>query len=96
MKTLLMTTALLLAPVAVHAECSINPLAWLLLPTLWRSRRGFVASRFIDGVIVLQLLALLAALALHLLPGTVQQNQPWLLFALPCWLALAWGLRRNR
>ena len=24
------------------------------------------------------------------------QNQPWLLFALPCWLALAWGLRRNR
>jgi hypothetical protein len=73
-----------------------NPLAWLLLPTLWRSRRGFAASRFIDGVIVLQLLALLAALALHLLPGTVQQNQPWLLFALPCWLALAWALRRNR
>ena len=73
-----------------------NPLAFLLLPTLWRARRGFAASRFIDGVIVLQLLALLAALALHLLPGTVQQNQPWLLFALPCWLALAWGLRRRR
>jgi hypothetical protein len=73
-----------------------NPLAWLLLPTLWRARRGFAASRFIDGLIVLQLLALLAGLALHLLPGTVQQNQPWLLFALPCWLALAWGLRRNR
>jgi hypothetical protein len=73
-----------------------NPLAWLLLPTLWRTRRGFAASRFVDGVIVLQLLALLASLALHLLPGTVQQNQPWLLFALPCWLALAWSLRRNR
>jgi hypothetical protein len=73
-----------------------NPLAFLLLPTLWRARRGLAASRFIDGVIVLQLLALLAALALHLLPGTVQQNQPWLLFALPCWLALAWGLRRRR
>lgn len=73
-----------------------NPLAWLLLPTLWRTRRGFAASRFVDGLIVLQLLAMLAALALHLLPGTVQQNQPWLLFALPCWLALAWGLRRNR
>jgi hypothetical protein len=25
----------------------------------------------------------------------VQQNQPWLLFALPCWLVLAWSLRRN-
>ncbi len=73
-----------------------NPLAFLLLPTLWRSRRGLAASRFIDGVIALQLLACVAAVLLHLLPGTVQQNQPWLLFALPCWLALAWSLRRNR
>jgi uncharacterized protein DUF4105 len=73
-----------------------NPLALLLLPTLWRARRGFAASRFIDGVIVLQLLAIVVAVVLHLLPGTVQQNQPWLLFALPCWLALAWSLRRNR
>jgi len=73
-----------------------NPLAFLLLPTLWRSRRGFAASRFMDGVIALQLLAIMIAVLLHLLPGTVQQNQPWLLFALPCWLALAWSLRRNR
>jgi hypothetical protein len=73
-----------------------NPLALLLLPTLWRARRGFAASRFVDGVIVVQLLAIVAAVLLHLLPGTVQQNQPWLLFALPCWLALAWSLRRNR
>lgn len=73
-----------------------NPLAFLLLPTLWRSRRGFAASRFIDGVIGLQLLACMIAVLLHLLPGTVQQNQPWLLFALPCWLVLAWSLRRHR
>jgi Domain of unknown function (DUF4105) len=73
-----------------------NPLAFLLLPTLWRSRRGLAASRFMDGVIALQLLASMVAVLLHLLPGTVQQNQPWLLFALPCWLALAWSLRRNR
>ncbi|HEV2619566.1 MAG TPA: DUF4105 domain-containing protein [Acidobacteriaceae bacterium] len=73
-----------------------NPLGFLLLPTLWRSRRGFAASRFMDGVIALQLLAIMIAVLLHLLPGTVQQNQPWLLFALPCWLALAWSLRRNR
>jgi len=72
-----------------------NPLAWLLLPTLWRSRRGLAASRFIDGVIGAQLLAMLVAVGLHLLPGVVQQNQPWLLFALPCWLALAWSLRRT-
>ncbi|MGH8159426.1 MAG: DUF4105 domain-containing protein [Rhodanobacter sp.] len=72
-----------------------NPLAFLLLPTLWRAaRRGLAASRFIDGVLALQLLAALIAILLHLLPGTVQQNQPWLLFALPCWLALAWSLRR--
>ncbi|WP_449429199.1 lipoprotein N-acyltransferase Lnb domain-containing protein [Rhodanobacter umsongensis] len=71
-----------------------NPLAFLLLATLWRSRRGLAASRFIDGVIALQLLAALVAILLHLLPGTVQQNQPWLLFALPCWLALAWSLRK--
>jgi hypothetical protein len=70
-----------------------NPLAFLLLPTLWRSRRGLAASRFIDGVIALQLLVVLIAILLHLLPGTVQQNQPWLLLALPCWLALAWSLR---
>ena len=73
-----------------------NPLAFLLLPTLWRSRRGLAASRFMEGVIALQLLAGMIAVLLHLLPGTVQQNQPWLLFALPCWLALAWSLRRNR
>jgi hypothetical protein len=72
-----------------------NPFALLLLPTLWRSRRGLAASRFINAVIALQLIAIVIAVALHLLPGTVQQNQPWLLFALPCWLALAWSLRRN-
>ena len=71
-----------------------NPLAFLLLPTLWRSRRGLAASRFIDGMIGLQLIAALIAILMHLLPGVVQQNQPWLLFALPCWLALAWSLRR--
>jgi hypothetical protein len=72
-----------------------NPLAWLLLPSLWRARRGFSPSRFIDGVIVLQLVLVLIAVLLHLLPGVVQQNQPWLLFGLPCWLALTWSLRKK-
>ena len=72
-----------------------NPLAFLLLPSLWRARRGMAASRLADRILLLQLIALAAALAMHLLPGTVQQNQPWLLFAIPCWLALSWGLRRG-
>jgi len=73
-----------------------NPLAWLLLPSLWRTRRGMRPSHFIDGVISVQLLAILGASLLHLLPGTVQQNQPWLLFALPVWIALSWTMRRRR
>ena len=68
-----------------------NPLAFALLPALWRKASP---GRVADTLIVLQLLALLAAVLLHLLPGTVQQNQPWILFAMPVWLALAWGLRQ--
>jgi hypothetical protein len=71
-----------------------NPLAWLLLPALWRARHGVTPSRFIDGVIAVQMLAAVVAVLLHLLPGVVQQNQPWLLFSLPIWLVLAWRLRR--
>jgi hypothetical protein len=71
-----------------------NPLALILLPSAWRVRRGLPASRPADIVLVVQLLALLGDVLLHLLPGTVQQNQPWLLFAMPVWLAMAWALRR--
>ena len=71
-----------------------NPLAFLLLPAVWCSRGGVPASPRFNVLIVLQLLAALTAILLHLLPGVVQQNQPWLLFALPCWVALAWCLRR--
>ncbi|BFI96749.1 MAG: DUF4105 domain-containing protein [Rhodanobacter sp.] len=73
-----------------------SPLALLLLRAPWRLRRGYAASRFADIVLALQLIAALTAILLHLLPGTVQQNQPWILFALPVWLALAWSLRQTR
>jgi hypothetical protein len=73
-----------------------NPLAFMLLPLAWRARRGIAPSRRMDLLLLLQLLAMLIALSLHLLPGVVQQNQPWLLFALPCWLALAWSLRQGQ
>ncbi len=73
-----------------------NPLALALLPSTWRARRGLPASRLADIVLLIQLVALLAAVLLHLLPDTVQQNQPWLLFAMPVWLAMAMALRSNR
>jgi hypothetical protein len=73
-----------------------NPLAFLLLRPLWRARRGIELSRFANSILLLQLIALLIALLLHLLPGVVQQNQPWILFALPCWLVLAWTLRHAK
>ncbi|WP_266159085.1 DUF4105 domain-containing protein [Dyella silvatica] len=71
-----------------------NPLAFGLLATAWRTRRGLPVSRLAQRLILLQLVATVIAVLLHALPGTVQQNQPWLLFALPCWLALAWTLRQ--
>ncbi|MGB3391892.1 MAG: DUF4105 domain-containing protein [Stenotrophomonas sp.] len=72
-----------------------SPLAFALIPTVWRARQRVATTRVMDGLIALQLLACMVAVLLHLLPGTVQQNQPWLLFALPCWLAIAWSLRRR-
>lgn len=70
-----------------------NPLAFLLLPALWRSRKHLPATRFATTVIALQLLATLAACLIHLLPGVVQQNQPWLLLGLPVWVVIAWAYR---
>ena len=72
-----------------------NPLAYALLASCWRMRAGVAPGRYAQGLLVLQLIGLLVALGLHLLPGLVQQNQPWLLLAMPVWLALAWSLRRG-
>ena len=58
-------------------------------------RRNIAPSRFANTVLILQLAAALVAVLLHLLSDTVQQNQPWLLLALPVWLALAWSLRQT-
>ncbi|HET6432112.1 DUF4105 domain-containing protein [Dyella sp.] len=73
-----------------------NPLALALIPALWRARRGDSTPRWVDGCLLAQLCAGLVAVLLHALPGLVQQNQPWLLFALPVWLALAFTLRHMR
>ena len=73
-----------------------NPLAFLLLRSPCGACQNLVPSRLAKGALLLQLVALLLTPLLHLLPGTVQQNQPWILFALPCWLALAWSLRQEQ
>ena len=73
-----------------------NPLAFLLLRAPWRARGIIILTRFTNYVLLLQLVALLFAVLMHLLPGVVQQNQPWILFALPSWLVLAWSLRQTQ
>jgi hypothetical protein len=74
-----------------------NPLAFALVRSVWGTKRKlFHLSRVANGIMLLQLVALLIAILLHLMPGVVQQNQPWILFSLPIWLALAWTLRQRK
>jgi hypothetical protein len=68
-----------------------NPLALALLPSVWRAR----ASRFARGLVVLLLAAAMFALLAKLLPGFTQHNLPWILFALPPWLAMAYAFRSS-
>ncbi len=70
-----------------------NPLAWLLIPTLWRVRKpGAATTRVGLGVSVLLALASILALLSKLLPVFPQHNLPWILLALPAWIGLASGL----
>ncbi len=70
-----------------------NPLAWGLLPAVRRASRDLGPSRLTQVLVAVQIAAVLIGASLHLWPGVVQQNQPWLLFALPSWGALAWSFR---
>ena len=68
-----------------------------LVRSLWGTKRQSLRlPRAANGILLLQLIALLFVLLLHLMPGVVQQNQPWMLLALPIWLALAWTLRQRK
>jgi hypothetical protein len=63
-----------------------NPLAFAMVGPVWRNaHRG----RIMGILLAIQLGAALLAVLLHLLPGVAQHNQPWLLFAIPVWLAIA-------
>ncbi len=68
-----------------------NPLAFLLLGAVWRHR----ATR--RAHLTAWLITLLAALALagNLTQYLAQQNLPWILMALPVWLAILHILRRR-
>ncbi|MGB6450913.1 MAG: DUF4105 domain-containing protein [Steroidobacteraceae bacterium] len=70
-----------------------NPLAFAMLPSVWRTRHGAGGTQLARALVALQLGAAVLAVLLHVLPGTAQQNLPWLLFAIPVWLAVADGLR---
>lgn len=72
-----------------------NPLALAMVATVGRTCRGTGSARLAHALVALQLGAAFLAVLLHVLPGTVQQNQPWLLFAIPVWLAVAYGLRAS-
>lgn len=73
-----------------------SPLAFGLLPAVRGASRDRGPSRLANGLVAVQLSAVVIAALMHLLPGTVQQNQPWLLLSVPAWGALAWSLRTTR
>jgi hypothetical protein len=76
-----------------------NPLAFAMVGATWRSRDGIDGSRLMRTLVGIQVGAGLIGLLLHFLhlrPGIAQQNLPWLLFAIPVWLAIAVGLRLSR
>ncbi len=73
-----------------------NPLAFMLPATVWRTRRTGTPRPLATAIVRAQLAAIVIAVALHALPGVVQQNQPWLWFAIPVWITVAWALRAGR
>lgn len=73
----------------------LNPLWLLLLPALWRTRDPGWRSRGLSRALAwLVLLSALAALALKLLPASVQDNAVWLALLLPPQWVVAWRLLR--
>jgi hypothetical protein len=69
-----------------------NPFAFAMVGGAWRTRNGSNGSRFVRILVALQVGAALLGVLLHVLPGMTQQNLPWLLFAMPVWLAMAAAL----
>lgn len=73
----------------------VNPLLLLLLPALWRLRRPQARSgRLVRGLAWTVLVLALLALAMKLLPQSMQDNAVWIALLLPPHLVLAWRLLR--
>jgi hypothetical protein len=72
-----------------------NPLAFAMVGAVWRTRNGIDVGRLVRALVGIQVGAAVIGLLLHFLPGHPQQNLPWLLFAIPVWLALAVGMWRG-
>jgi hypothetical protein len=66
-----------------------NPIAFALVGAVWRTRNGIAVGRLVRTLVGIQVGAAVIGVLLHSLPGHPQQNLPWLLFAIPVWLALA-------
>ncbi|MDB6008450.1 MAG: hypothetical protein JWL65_700 [Gammaproteobacteria bacterium] len=73
-----------------------NPLAFAMLGAAWRTRKPIGDSPLARTLVAVQLCAVFLGLLLHCVPGMTQQNLPWLLFATPVWLAIAWVWVRKR
>jgi hypothetical protein len=72
-----------------------NPLAFLMIRPIWRYRARNEGSPLLRTLVALQVCGALAGLLIYLVMATAQQNLPWLLFAIPVWLAIALGLWRT-
>ena len=69
-----------------------NPLALAMVRAAWRSRDRIDGGGLMRALVGIQIGAALIGLLLHVVAGSTQQNLPWLLFAIPVWLAIAVGL----
>jgi Domain of unknown function (DUF4105) len=69
-----------------------NPVAFLLIAAVWRTRSGTRVSLRVRTLLGIQIAAALVSFLIHLLPVPTQQNLPWLLFATPVWLAITAGM----
>jgi hypothetical protein len=68
-----------------------NPVAFVMVASAWRSRKGVASSGLARLLVAIQVGAAIVAVILHLLPGVIQQNLPWLLLSIPPWLAIGAG-----
>jgi hypothetical protein len=71
---------------------AFNPVAFAMVGAAWRLRNVIDVGRRVRTLIGIQVGAAVIGLLLHGLPGHPQQNLPWLLFAIPVWLAIAAGV----